>query len=267
MEELLVEVKQHSRVIEGCEGKIKHASRNAIAHITQAVSLLKHDQLMAMFRAICAEEEAATAIICSVKQQNYPGAERLKETDHSHKHSIIILIKVVLEWYAKSSRLDGFPFRNPQFRFADVHGRDGIELGFELAIDPPFYIAPQPPLGLKEAGGSLSEKLTSELGELFQGKNLDAIWRRIRDSGSYRNKLLYAGPTGRPTGASKAPLFVEQKIHAVGAILMVLGLIDPWREPNYHKSDLVAAVIQVLVRLIETSNRGSRQPAAGLGKE
>lgn len=265
MEELLAEVKQHSRVIEGCEGKIKHASRNAVAHITQAVYLLKHDPLMAMFRAICAEEEAATALICSVKQQGYPKSEYLKEMDHSHKHCVIVLIQVVREWYLQSSQLDGFPFRNPKFRFADVQGRDGIELGFELVIDPPSYVVPQPPLGLKEAGGDLSEKLAAELGKLFQGKKFETIWRRIRDSGSFRNKLLYAGPTGRPGIPLKAPLFVEQKIHAVGAILMVLGLIDPWREPNYYKSDLVSAVIQVMVRLIETSNRNSRQRESGKG--
>ncbi|PLU07434.1 hypothetical protein BMJ29_02810 [Sinorhizobium medicae] len=43
---------------------------------------------MSFFRAITAEEEAATALILALKQRRYPGSEKLNPWEHLHKAAV-----------------------------------------------------------------------------------------------------------------------------------------------------------------------------------
>jgi hypothetical protein len=65
------------KCIEMLAGRPRHCGRSAFRHLRKAWMLYPIDREMALFRAITAEEEAATALILAMKQRRYPGAELL----------------------------------------------------------------------------------------------------------------------------------------------------------------------------------------------
>jgi hypothetical protein len=77
------------RCISKLNGRVKHSGRNAFAHLRMAWSIRRIDPAMAAFRAITAEEEAASALILSLKQKNYPNSSRLNHRDHIQKSALI----------------------------------------------------------------------------------------------------------------------------------------------------------------------------------
>lgn len=56
-------------MLEKCEGRVKTAGLNALNHIGKARQIAEIDPQMACFRAICAEEEAATSLLASLRDQ------------------------------------------------------------------------------------------------------------------------------------------------------------------------------------------------------
>lgn len=68
-------------------GKIKHCTRNAYVNLRKSWTLHPVDSEMYLFRAITAEEEAATALMLALKKQHYPNAEQLNPRNHTHKAS------------------------------------------------------------------------------------------------------------------------------------------------------------------------------------
>lgn len=68
-------------------GKIKHCTRNAYVNLRKSWTLHPVDSEMYLFRAITAEEEAATGLMLALKQMHYPNAEQLNPRNHTHKAS------------------------------------------------------------------------------------------------------------------------------------------------------------------------------------
>lgn len=68
---------------------------NAIRHLNKAWRLREDDREMAMFRAITAEEEAATAIFHSLQRLRYPGASGLNPRNHIHKNALAPFLHAV----------------------------------------------------------------------------------------------------------------------------------------------------------------------------
>ena len=69
--------------------------RHAWVHIEKARRLIGVDNEMAAFRAITAEEEAATGIIIALKDIRYAHSELLKPKDHKHKSGLWSLFQIV----------------------------------------------------------------------------------------------------------------------------------------------------------------------------
>ena len=58
--------------------RIRHACRSAFNHLRKSWILHPVDAEMSAFRAITAEEEAASAVIRALRHQSYPNAESLR---------------------------------------------------------------------------------------------------------------------------------------------------------------------------------------------
>jgi hypothetical protein len=52
----------------------QYAARNAVRHLDKAGEIAEIDPMMAAFRAITAEEEAATAVFHALRRQGYPAS-------------------------------------------------------------------------------------------------------------------------------------------------------------------------------------------------
>ena len=87
---------QFDEFLKGCRGRTKWSAMNSIHHLVMAKEISKIDPAMAAFRSVCAEEEAATALISSLKVQKYPGSEHLNFRSHADKHAVIIFVSTVM---------------------------------------------------------------------------------------------------------------------------------------------------------------------------
>lgn len=63
----------------------KHAARSALRHLERAWKLADEMPELAIFSAITAEEESATALFHVLKKHSYDGAELLNGRSHLHK--------------------------------------------------------------------------------------------------------------------------------------------------------------------------------------
>jgi hypothetical protein len=80
--------KKLASFVENTHGHGKHCARSAVRHMIRASKLKGIDPEMAAFRALTAEEEAASALIHSLKWHRYKLSEQLKPRDHIQKAAV-----------------------------------------------------------------------------------------------------------------------------------------------------------------------------------
>src|SRR4051812_2704559 len=78
------------------KGRPRNCCRNAFHRIKRAWSLRLLDPEIAVFSAITAEEEAASAVISALKTKGYSGADILNPRSHPHKAGVIYMAQAVV---------------------------------------------------------------------------------------------------------------------------------------------------------------------------
>lgn len=226
------------------------AARNAMSHLFMATQIAKIDPLMAAFRAICAEEEAATALICSLKKHRYKDVERIKFHSHQDKQSVVVFIQLMKEWYVNfhpeiDDRLD-------QVRFypRDVAGRKAIGVFLPIkGTDKSIFI--EPPLSLQARGAQgWAPIIRQGVGKICIQGGYNKFTEMIKNRANFRNRLLYASDSYIPGWSGDVGHFIVNQSGIVGALLRTLGMIDPWSPSAYERSSLVEACIEVYLELM-----------------
>ncbi|WP_321837875.1 hypothetical protein [Pseudomonas kulmbachensis] len=237
--------------IDGCSGRTKWASVNAVSHIEKAIEISVIDPMMAAFRAICAEEEAATALICSLKEQNYPGSSKLYFRHHAHKHAVILFVGTVTQWFGNRKAQASDNFGQHRIFFDQVDGRVGLHLGLQLG-NSDMQVQPRPPLHIIMKGErTLAEEFQDEMKVLLGYEKISEIRTLIEQRANLRNTILYATPKGVPKPVGNVNGFIENQIGIVNSLFTALALIDPWRAPKYPNSGIVTVSIEVFSALME----------------
>jgi hypothetical protein len=80
------------RCLAAAQGRSGYAAVSAVIHLLKAWSIRRDDSPMAAFRAITAEEEAATAILSLLRERDYAHS-KLDLHDHTVKHSVYPFIR------------------------------------------------------------------------------------------------------------------------------------------------------------------------------
>src|SRR4051812_48496164 len=83
------------RCISKLSGKIRFCGLNAFIHLRKAWTIREVDSGMAGFRAITAEEEAASALLLALQQKQYPNSSRLNHRDHTQKTALTPFLNAV----------------------------------------------------------------------------------------------------------------------------------------------------------------------------
>ncbi|RRV49537.1 hypothetical protein [Pseudomonas sp. p106] len=249
-------LKQFQGFLEGCSGRTKWAAINAISHLRKSVEISSIDPAMAAFRAVCAEEEAATALINSLKDVGYEGAEKLHFRRHDDKHAVVLFVGTVMQWFQNRKAQAGEQLGEHRIFFDDIDGRIGLRVAIQLGRSN-TAVHPTPPLHLVVQGErTLAEEFQAEMKELLGLDKTHEIRRLIDQRANFRNTLLYATPAGIPKPAGDVKAFIDKQIGIVNHLLIALALIDPWRQPNYPLSGIVSVSIDVFVDLM---NRVSKE--------
>lgn len=241
-----------------CNGRVKTAGVNALDNISKARLLEEIDPQMACFRAICAEEEAATSLLASLRDQGYPLSDQYHMWSHENKAGVIIFIKAVISWFKSSFDFESLPLETPRLVMTDEPGRLAIELVFPFkGIDK--CLRPRPPLDIRSEGPiSMKDSIGEYLRREVKRKLAAEVKAQIKARANERNLLLYASDKGLPGCFPNVAGYLLNQAAIVNALITAVGLIDPWRKPGYPYSGLVEAVLEEYVSVMASSGKSSK---------
>lgn len=218
------------KCIEMLAGRPRHCGRSAFRHLRKAWTLYPIDREMALFRAITAEEEAATALILALKQRRYPGAELLDYRRHDHKAGVAPFLhavgkvlsvmefarpKIIMSWGGDKPRLD-----------VSVNA---VAMG--LSQDPDQCVMADEPFNFVVRAGTNSGRaqamtFAEELAAFASDKGSSEILELIRKEANLRNKLLYAQDTGIPSVDYRLPLLLAKTARACVMLQVTIGILQ-----------------------------------------
>lgn len=249
------QLEQSKTMLMSCSGRVRSAALNALDHMEKARALADIDPQMACFRAICAEEEAATSVLASLRDQGYPLSDKYHLWSHENKIGVAFLIQSVVEWYKTYFDFDQLPFGKPIFVTTDEPGRPAIEIVLPIK-GAGHSLRPRPPLHVQTQGATaFSSIIGNKLRELVKRKLHSEIKSEIKGKANARNLLLYATDKGLPGCFPNVPGYLLNQAAIVSAMIMVIGLVDPWRKPHYELSGLVQAVLEEYVAVMSSGRK------------
>lgn len=258
MEVILIvwgQLEKSQEMLMACNGRVKAAGINSINHIFKAKKLADIDPQMACFRAICAEEEAATSLLASLKDQGYPLTDQYHMWSHENKAGVIVFIKAVVNWFNSTFVFEDLPLDEPRMVMTDEPGRPAIELVFPLK-GTDKCLRPRPPLSIFAEGPiSMKDLIGSHLRKGVKRKLAAEIRAVIKSRANERNLLLYASETELPGCFLDVNSYLLNQAAIVNALITAVGLIDPWRKPVYPFSGLVEAALEEYVSIMKSGGK------------
>jgi len=222
-----------------------------LLHIEMAVKISEIDPLMALFRSVCAEEEAATALISSLKNLRYKGVEKIQFKSHQDKQAVIIFIKAVKTWYVSYHAENFFGFDNLRLHPCKVDKREafGIHVPIQSTSKSAFI---EPPLNLKTANGlRWADVICDGVNAIAAEGGFSKLPELIKERANFRNHILYASDKSLPGWDGEINSYILNQAGMVGSLIRALGLIDPWSPRKYQHSELVEACIEVFLKLMK----------------
>jgi len=230
-------------LVENTPAPAKHCARNAYRHLQKAWSLDGVDLEMAAFRAITAEEEAASATFHSLKRRGYRGAEKLNPRKHLHKNAVVPFCKAVAGVLAVTesagikSGLYLDKSENP-WRFK-------VQINVEHLVPGKKYAYPEPPLHFTISGDSHPHDFADKLKEIAKKRNVCSIKNYLEGRANMRNRILYASPRGAPEVTSLGNFLTTQRQNVF--ILVVLYLmIDPYPKKQLFVQQCLQSFLKML---------------------
>ncbi|MNO70122.1 hypothetical protein D3C76_609920 [compost metagenome] len=251
LDKVIKSFEQYDRFIEGCGGRVKLASQSALLHIKKASDISEIDELMALFRAVCAEEEAAAALIFSLRKLRYKGSEKIQFKSHQDKQAVIVFISAVKDWYSAFHAEYIFGLEGARLYPCKVGKREAF--GIHMAIQgttKSYFI--EPPLSLETKNGlQWADVIAEGINAIVAKGGFTTLSELIKVRANFRNQILYASDKSLPRWDGDVESFILNQAGMVGSLIRALGLIDPWSPPKYQHSRVVEACIEVFLKLMK----------------
>jgi hypothetical protein len=222
---------------------------NAVRHLNRAWRIREIDPEMAVFRAITAEEEAATSVFLSLKQHRYPGADKLKPRDHVQKNALLPFFDAVTR--VLSTMQDPPPLQ--------LHLDASFEpprLVFRLQIQHPerglVWAAPQPPLHFtarRSTDGGASyrvEDFAQGVDQVVSRAGAKSMKDHLRERANSRNRLLYASPGGYPQFGGKIDASMAFFQRNVFTLIRMYLMIEPYPQHQNFVQQVLLSFLKAL---------------------
>ncbi|GLO14758.1 hypothetical protein PPUJ20028_33410 [Pseudomonas putida] len=168
---------------------------------------------------------------------------------------VAFCIQSVVEWFNSYFDFDHLPLEEPRFVTTDEPGRPAIELMFGIkGLDK--CLRPRPPLHVETQGPvPFSKIIGDQLRAIVKKKLHSEVKGVIKSKANERNMLLYASDDSLPGCMRDVPGYLLNQAAIVNAVIMVIGLVDPWRKPDYRFSGLVEAVLEEYVAVMKSGRQ------------
>ncbi len=224
--------------------KAKHCFRSALNHLNVAQKIVGVDLTMAVFRAITAEEEAATGLMLELKNKKYKNAESLAIHNHVHKGAVIELMSVVTQFLE-----DHFSGSFYDLSIHKVNGQLLLKLQAEMNINNErIKIIPEPPLSLCFRIEEKKFSMKRQIQTLLQNRGSQTLKAHLKQKANFRNMLLYAsdkGYSGNPVIEEK---FFPVQLKKVLAMLRTYLMVTPY---NNEQQPSVQDAIDIFLMMVE----------------
>lgn len=227
----------------------KHCFRSAMIHLKKAEKLLDVDPGMSAFRAITAEEEAASGLMRALVDLKYPGSERTNPHDHAHKHAITPFVEIIQLFFGQTI---GRTFRNIRLHIKD----DGGVRLLKISIQLPFgenspWMSPEPPLnvGVTVTDSGAAPDYASQVNEFVEAQGRGTLRKFLKEESNMRNTILYASPEGYPEVRPLDPGFILERRRRVLVIMKSYLLIYPYAERQPYVEQALAVFVSMLSQL------------------
>ena len=226
----------------------KHSARNAISHIKKAWLLKEVDKEMSVFRAITAEEEAATAIFHSLKRHNYKGANRINYRKHVHKAALSPFLRAIRSFFdtCKNEYLSDpelaidFEEKNPKFR---------LRFTLKIPDKDSVYVYPDPPLNWTIKVNDIICYFSDEFKKIAEKENVVSIIDYIKELANKRNRILYSSEKGIPGISGTIDGFLKRKTELIFLFLTIFLLIDTYKEHQSFVQQALNSFLRMLGKL------------------
>ena len=223
----------------------KHAARSALRHLERAWKLADDMPELAIFSAITAEEESATALFHVLKRIQYKGAELLNIRDHLHKTALHPFLLAVGKYFAEFLNCN-----TPMLEFNIDLSRDNRELlriSFTVPDGPSKekWAYPFPPLDFKTSVNDVMHKFEEQLSQLATEKNASNAFAHVRRLANRRNEILYASTKGIPH-AEGVEQFLIYRRSVVFTNLIAILLIAPYPQQQAFVQQALNAFLSML---------------------
>lgn len=225
----------------------------AFVHLSFAYRLKDIDPGMAIFRAITAEEEAATALLRALQARGYTASGALLPKDHLQKAAVYPYLCAIIK-HTSYLRVDGIK----EVRLGIPKDEEKPRLQLVLILDGEnegVVARPDPPLNLRIREGGEAVSYKEYFLELISPSGFEDIRKYLNLKKNQRNLLLYASPQGLldPGPATDATLLDYKK--RVMTLLMATLLIWPYKEVQPFVQEAVHSFIELAGRLRKTTDK------------
>lgn len=215
--------------LEDCKGAVKHCAKNAIHHLEKAWVIANIDVEMAIFRGITAEEEAASCLFYTLKNQKYKNSNKLLFKEHTYKQALFPYIKSVIHNLTEFNEHNSKPFGSPVLRHIEHNNRKAMSLHVKInAMN--MVMTPTPPLHFNISDKESGQILTFEnsFKKTCQGEQFSTALKYVKHIAGERNRLLYADAGGRPKVSGDIAGYLKAQKVKVFLLLHLMLLIEPW---------------------------------------
>ncbi len=233
-----------------------HCFRSALYQLEQAESLREVDPAMAIFRAITAEEEAASGVMRCLIEMKYPAADGLNPHDHAHKHAVFPFMKV-LELFFGQTLSNHFTKYNLHIKEEDETTR--LTLALSMMIGGEAQLAyPIPPLnfGVTNADTGEAVDYSFQINQLVAAKGAASVKAFLKKEANLRNEILYAAPDGYPKISSVDVGFLVERRTRVLAMIYLYLLVFPYQEHQPFVTQALASFVNMLRQLKRSRSAG-----------
>lgn len=244
----------HLRIEEAIEKlkvpRVRNACRNAFNHLCKAWTQHPIDAEMSAFRAITAEEEAATAVIRALRHRNYPNSEKLSDRNHVHKSALWPFITAVSDKMVEKNvaaptmalKVDG----DPRVELS-------VDIGSQAGLDRPLWGTPDEPFNFSmwsdRTGPFKLHDFSEELFALASGKGTCDIEAYVKAEANARNQLLYASEKGIPSVMFGDAYLLARRRRVITLLVLTIAIM----QTTVHQLFLVQC-LDALLRAVQHFN-------------
>jgi len=227
-------------------GAVRLRLLSSLDHLERSFLIFDADKEMASFRAITAEEEAATALMLAIRLRRYRQAKEFNPRSHQHKAAVLAcvgaiastMISVLQEFQIvfdfDRKRID---VKVPLSNFG-VRGVEDLAIQFVEPLD----------LVYSKPGREEANPFADALAKLAEKASFDNIKKMVSTQANARNTLLYASDSELPKSKATLESIANRKHKALTLLVLAVMVLQSPKHLALVR-DSIPAFLSIISRL------------------